>query len=260
LSGTDDAQRFFRAYDAVYSWFASGNQGFVQRLKAITGGGARVFPFRPPGADVHQADDYLGCLDDRTTSAAEPRVALGAKAVRWREGFWIDHALVDRPVLTIAPGSGAREKNWPAEFYLAVTQWWAGATGGAVILLIGPVEQERGGIELLCKSCLVARELSLSQAAALLSRSDVYLGNDSGISHLAAALGIRTVALFGPSDPGRWAPRGKNVTLLRRGIACSPCPEPAMKSCLHRACLTEFPAQEIISKLMRLPEVVTLTR
>jgi ADP-heptose:LPS heptosyltransferase len=255
-----DAEKFFRAYDAVYSWFASGNEGFVQRLKAITDGRAHLFPFRSLGAKMHQADYYIRCLGDRPADANVPRVELRPEALQWREKFWLDHALVGRPILTIAPGSGAREKNWPEEFYCAVALGWREATGGAAIVLSGPVERERGGVALLRESCLVASGLTLSQAAALLSRSDVYLGNDSGISHLAAALGTRTVSLFGPTDPARWAPRGKKVTVLRRGIECSPCPEMVMKSCPHRVCLTELRPQEIISRLARLPEVVTLTR
>lgn len=257
---SEDAQKFFRAYDAVHSWFASGNKRFVERLKAITDGRAHVFPFRLAGAEVHQADYYIGCLGDRSGEAPLPRVELRSEALHWRENFWLDRALVGRAILTIAPGSGTREKNWPEEFYRATAAWWREATGGAVIALIGPVEQERGGVERLRERCLVASGLSLSRVAALLSRSDVYLGNDSGISHLAAALGVRTVALFGPTDPGRWAPRGKKVTVLRRGIDCSPCPESVMKRCPHRACLTEFPAREIISRLARLSDVVTLTR
>ena len=253
-----NGQEFFGAYDAVYSWFASANDQFVRRLKALSGGRARFFPFRPSGAEPHQIDHYLGCLEVR--GAREPTVALRAAAVCWREKFWLDHGLGERPVLTVAPGSGAREKNWPAEFFLEVVHWWAAATGGAVVLLIGPVEQERGGIDALRENCLVASGLSLAQAAALLSRSDVCLGNDSGMAHLAAALGVRTVALFGPSDPRRWAPRGNNVTLLRRALECSPCLEPVMKSCPHRACLTELQPREVISTLAHLPEVVTLTR
>jgi len=256
---SEDAQKFFRAYDAVYSWFASGNKRFIERLKAITDGQAHVFPFRPADK-IHQIDYYIGCLGDRSGDAPLPRVELRAEALHWVENFWFDQALAGRSVLTLAPGSGAREKNWPAEFYRAVATWWREATGGAVLLLIGPAERERGGVELLRECCLAVGDLRLSQAAALLSRSDVYLGNDSGISHLAAALGVRTVALFGPTDPGRWAPRGQKVTVLRRGIDCSPCPESIMKHCPHRACLTEFPAREIISRMARLSEVVTLTR
>lgn len=256
----DNDRRFFAGYDAVYSWHGSGNHEFVRRLKSLAGCPAHVFPFRPGHVVTHQTDYYLSCLLYRFASSEAPVVLLRSDAVRWCEEFWIEHALHRQPILTIAPGSGAREKNWPEEFFLAVVQWWCKATGGRVLLLSGPIELERGGIEQLARVCTIASGLSLSRAAALLARSDLYLGNDSGISHLAAALGIRTVALFGPSDAHQWTPRGKRVTVLRRGLGCSPCAETTMKSCPHRACLTEFHPQEIIYELAQLPEVLTLTR
>jgi len=94
----------------------------------------------------------------------------------------------------------------------------------------------------------------------LMIRSSVYLGNDSGISHLAAAVGMATVALFGPSDPRQWAPRGRQVTVISRQVHCSPCSNSIMKSCPHRACLSEISPEEVIDALITLPELVSLTR
>ena len=255
----EEAQRSFREYDAVYSWFASANHEFIRRLQAVTGGRAHVFPFRPARVEGHQADYYLNCLD-HARDLAEPRVTIRPEARRWCEEFWAKHGLQRRPVLTVAPGSGAREKNWPATFFHTVSRWWRETTGGEVLLLIGPVEQARGGIEPLPSECIVASDLSLSQAAALLSRADVFLGNDSGVSHLAAATGVRTVALFGPTDARQWAPRGRKVIVLRRHLDCSPCHDATMKACPHRNCLAGLPPGEIIATLAHLPEVVTLTR
>lgn len=259
LDEDEEMQRSFRGYAAVYSWFASDHREFTLRLQALTGGVAHVFPFHPARVEGHQADYYLSCLNHADDSA-EPRVTMRPEALRWCEDFWAKYALHHRRVLTIAPGSGAREKNWPAESFQTVSQWWREKTGGVVLLLLGHVEQERGGIEPLGKHCIVTSDLSLSQAAALLGRSDVYLGNDSGMSHLAAATGVRTVALFGPSDSRRWTPRGKKAIVLRRNLDCSPCHDASMKTCLHHACLTEFLPGEIIATLAHLPEVVTLTR
>jgi ADP-heptose:LPS heptosyltransferase len=160
----------------------------------------------------------------------------------------------------IAPGSGAREKNWPEEFFLTVVTWWLQAVNGAVVLLTGPVEEEWGGTERLRHSCIVASDLTLSRAAALLARCDVYLGNDSGITHLAAIAGVRTVALFGPSNSRQWAPRGRRVTIVSRNIKCSPCQIPMMKSCPHHSCLSELHPKDVIGVMAALPEVVTLTR
>ncbi len=61
----------------------------------------------------------------------------------------------------------------------------------------------------------VLRNLDLPLVAAIISRSGLFIGNDSGITHMAAALGIPTVAVFGPTDPAVWAPRGKSVCIVR---------------------------------------------
>ena len=61
----------------------------------------------------------------------------------------------------------------------------------------------------------MARGLSIGALASLLRRCAAYLGNDSGVTHLAALAGVPTVALFGPSDPARWSPLGPRVTVLR---------------------------------------------
>lgn len=255
------AQSFFRRYDAVYSWFASANPEFVLRLDTITEGRARVFPFRPDYAVGHQADYYYNdCLHHGTAPAPLPAIELRPQALSWCDEYWEQRSLQGRAVLAIAPGSGAREKNWPSAYFLAVSRWWRAVTGGAVLLLVGPVEAERGGLEPLRVDCITASDLPLSRVAALLSRSTVYLGNDSGISHLAAACGVRTVVLFGPSDDRQWAARGKKVVIVRRNSDCSPCADPTKNIDLHHTCLSALHPAEIGSILAHLPEVVTLTR
>jgi ADP-heptose:LPS heptosyltransferase len=160
----------------------------------------------------------------------------------------------------IAPGSGAREKNWPEDCFGAVADWWRERIHGAVIVLIGVVEEERGLSLRLQNAGVIACGLDLAQAAALLAACDLFLGNDSGITHLAAASGTRTVALFGPSSPRQWAPRGARVMVLSRNENCAPCDVTTMKGCAHRRCLTGLGADRVIAALAQLPEVATLTR
>jgi ADP-heptose:LPS heptosyltransferase len=253
------AQRFFRSYDAVYSWFASGDENAVRRLMAFTQGRARIFPFRPSSGG-HQTDHYLTSLGLTGVVPVHRLIEVRPQAFAWAAGFCTQRLDQDRPLLTIAPGSGAREKNWPLAYFLAVARWWKESADGQVLRLIGPVEQERGDTATVEDTCVDASGLNLSQVAALLARSRVYLGNDSGVSHLAAALNVRTLALFGPTDARQWAPRGEKVILVRRAIDCSPCNEPLSKGCPHRACLTELRPDDVIAVLAKLPEIVTLTR
>jgi heptosyltransferase III len=82
------------------------------------------------------------------------------------------------------------------------------ADSGAIAQLLAGLEGERPP---------VASSLGVPLLAALLSLSGCYLGNDSGVTHLAAAAGAPVVALFGPTDPAVWGPRGRKVTVLRAG-------------------------------------------
>jgi len=242
----------FSEYEAVYSWMGSQQPEFVNQLQWVCQGRAKIFPFRPVGTIMHQADYYLRCVSKQKFSASAPTILPRAEAVAWRKIFSTKHALSQRRILIVAPGSGAREKNWPEEFFLAVAEWWHERMGGVAVLLLGPAEQESGGVDRLRQHCLVAGGLSLAQAVALLDASDAFLGNDSGITHLAAALGVPTVALFGPSDPRQWAPRGKTVSVVSRAIDCSPCTSVMMKSCPHRACLTDLYPENVTELIARL--------
>jgi len=256
----DEAQSLFGAYSAVYSWLGSQQADFVRRITAASFGRAQIFPFRPAGARLHQIDHYLSCLRIGGILKRQPVIQLRAEALEWRVDFWTKHKLDRHPVLVIGAGSGAREKNWPEEFFIRVVNWWRTATGGHVVLPVGPVEKERGGIDRLSRHCVTVSGLRLAQLAALIAGSDLYLGNDSGVSHLAAAVSVRTVALFGPSDIEQWSPRGTRVTIVRHPVYCSPCETPAMKNCPHRSCLIALVPDEVIQTLAQLPEVLTLTR
>jgi ADP-heptose:LPS heptosyltransferase len=251
---------FFCSYVAIHSWMGSRNSEFVRQLRSVTQGRSRIYPFHPTGMAMHQTDFFLSCLTEMLPVSCDPSIVPHPDALAWSERYWAQQSLRGRAVLVLAPGSGAREKNWPQTFYRTVADWWPGSTGGAVIVLHGPVEEARGEMNLLQDDTVIARDLTLAQVAALIYRSDVYLGNDSGITHLAAAVGIRTVALFGPSDARRWAPRGKQVTIVSRQVQCSPCAPAVMKACPHRACLTGLSPAQVIDELSRLPAPATLTR
>ena len=250
---------FFGSFTAVYSWFASQQSGFVDQLQVASGGRAKFFPFRPASAASHQADYYLGCLKLTRAKIATPLVALQPEAIVWCNDFLCRRGLVDKPLLVLAPGSGAREKNWPAGHYAQVAQWWRRQMCGEVVAIVGPVEAERRGLELLAPICCLASGLDLAQLAALLARGDVVIGNDSGVAHLAAAVDARVVAIFGPSDERQWAPRGPRVTILRHALACAPCGGAAMKLCGHHSCLTEITPEEVIHELRKPPEIANLT-
>lgn len=119
--------------------------------------------------------------------------------------------------VVIHPGSGSMAKNWPVERFAALASWLS-ARGLPVLFVVGEVERER----------FTARDLGqLSAVAALkvcddlrslhetLGEATAFVGNDSGPTHLAAMLGLPTVALFGASDPVVWSPLGPAVRIVR---------------------------------------------
>jgi len=129
------------------------------------------------------------------------------------------HRRVDfsKKLVVIAPGSGGLRKCWHLDNFLAVAKELISG-GIEVIFLLGPAELERFSKANLKKINSVAgclTDLSLAQVLGLLSCADWYLGNDSGITHLAAGLGVETIAVFGPTDPAVYGPVGPVVTVLK---------------------------------------------
>ena len=111
----------------------------------------------------------------------------------------------------IHPGSGSLEKNWPADRFAALSTRLA-TSGHRVVWIRGPAEAPPP------TSAVAFTELTglaLPALAATLARALLFIGNDSGVSHLAAAVGASTLALFGPTDPAIWSPDGPRVQTIR---------------------------------------------
>jgi hypothetical protein len=122
-------------------------------------------------------------------------------------------ALLPDGFLAIHPGSGSAVKNWPAERFAAIAA--RRSDGRPWLLIEGPADAAAAETLARAPGAVRARELAPRVLGALLSRAGAYLGNDSGISHLAAAWGAPTLSLFGPTDPAVWAPLGPRSRALR---------------------------------------------
>lgn len=119
-------------------------------------------------------------------------------------------------LVVIQPGSGGLQKCWHIDNFLALAKE-LGSKGIEVIFLLGPAELERFSDATINNINSVARylvDLSLTRVLGLLSCTDGFVGNDSGITHLAGAVGVRTLAVFGPSDPAVYRPIGPAVTVF----------------------------------------------
>jgi ADP-heptose:LPS heptosyltransferase len=123
---------------------------------------------------------------------------------------------LDDGFLAVHPGSGSAAKNWPAERFAETARRLSG--GRSLLLVLGPAEEKTAE----WPGAVVAREWPLRVLGAALSRAGLFLGNDSGVAHLAAASGAPTLTLFGPTDPALWAPVGSSVAAVRAPCGALP--------------------------------------
>jgi ADP-heptose:LPS heptosyltransferase len=142
--------------------------------------------------------------------AVPPPLEATPEEAKWAESFC---AALPQRFLSIHPGSGSARKNWPAERFseivarLSGDRPWLLVEGEADGAAVAPLRRVPGA--------LLARNLSLRLLGAVLARAGLHVGNDSGVTHLAAAYNTPTLGLFGPTDPVVWAPVGQRVKVLR---------------------------------------------
>ncbi len=125
------------------------------------------------------------------------------------------------PFWALHPGAGKRQNVWPPERFAAVASAVA-RRGIPVLVLHGPADgrevaalSARLTLSAADAPVVVAPGLSVGTTAAIIARADRFLCNDTGVMHVAGALGTPTVALFGPTDPALWKPPGEHVLALR---------------------------------------------
>jgi heptosyltransferase-2 len=124
------------------------------------------------------------------------------------------------PVNQVAlhPGSGSEKKNWPEEKWLEFANHLLDRTKANVLLVGGEAEGERLrrlAAALPTERCEVAQSLPLAELAQWLQSCVAFVGHDSGISHLAAALGLRCLVLWADTSEEVWRPQGERVSVLK---------------------------------------------
>jgi ADP-heptose:LPS heptosyltransferase len=221
---------------------------------ALTGCGAASVivqsPFTSTLKSVHQSERFVEILGGEPGSASTPLLSLPhATRAEGAAHLAVRGVPRERPLALVHPGSGSRHKCVKPAVLVPVLEGLE-ALGLEPLLLEGPADQEI--VERLLRSCsrrpVVLRDLSVRVLAGVLSHVDLFVGHDSGVTHLAALLGTPTVALFGPTDPARWAPRGPAVGVIRE-TSCSCASWEAVRSCVEKPCLEVSP-QTILAECL----------
>jgi heptosyltransferase III len=183
-----------RTFDSIVSWYGSARPEFRQAVLDL----GLPFNFLPAlpetGLPLHASDFYM-----QQAAALAGRTAEAIPRLECPRG--------DEDFIAIHPFSGSPRKNWPLERYRQLAELLHPHLPVRWILEPGAPRID------MCDTEPPTEDLY--RLACRLAGARLYIGNDSGITHLAAAAGTRVLALFGPTDPARWAPRGERVEVLR---------------------------------------------
>jgi hypothetical protein len=205
------------SFDALVCWLGAGDPTFRTNL-ARAGRPLALGRAAPlPGSGRHASRHLLETLAPLgPVPSALPLVRLGVTSSgRAMAGAWLAARGIGlEEAIVLQPGAGSAVKTWPG--FSDLTRRLRDADL-RVVVLAGPADDET--VETLLGTGAVveervARDWPLSEVAALLSLARCAVGNDSGPTHLAAAVGCSTVAVFGPTDPAVWAPLGAHVRVV----------------------------------------------
>lgn len=149
----------------------------------------------------------------------------------------------------IQPGAGWETKRWPPEYYAQAGDFLSRERGYRVLVLWGPGEEglARQVLEAMREKGRLAPPTSLLELIELIRLSALFVGGDTGPMHIAAALRIPTVAIFGASDPVRNGPYGEgHLTLYHEDLAC----RPSWKTtCEHLTCLRDLKPEGVVERI-----------
>lgn len=177
----DDVLERLSAFDRIHSWYGCARPDFREAVKHLP---FEFFPALPREGGTQATAFYCAQVCAPVT---RPHIAV--PDVRREE--WV----------AIHPFASSPAKRWPLANFQALA-----SRVGQVRWLAGPEEDLENAV----------RIPDLFDLACWLKRARMYIGNDSGITHLAAAIGVPTIAIFGPSDPSIWAPIGDQVRIVRK--------------------------------------------
>lgn len=184
----------------------------------------------------HQVEYYLAILRAMSweAPAAEPRLFVGPKEAAAVESLLARHGIAESdPIVGLGPGAVfGPAKRWPVDRFAAIADWvieqW-----GAKIVLVGSAQDRTTGLDLTRAMKHEAADLcgktALGEALALIRRCRFFVSNDSGLMHVAAALGVPTAAVFGSTDPAATGPRGKWTRIVKQDLPCAPCLKPSCR-------------------------------
>ncbi|MFA7424394.1 MAG: lipopolysaccharide heptosyltransferase II [Desulfosarcinaceae bacterium] len=201
---------------------------------------------RPPGIKQrHQTDYYLQILRGAGLVTGDSRLELvlaetdRQHAARRLADEGIDPTL---PLVGLNPSATfGPAKQWPEDRYAALGDWIADRYGAQILIFGGPGDESLGqriADAMRCRPLNLAGRTELAEAMALIGSLDLFITNDSGLMHVAAALDVPLIAIFGSTNPVTTGPWGSRSRVVRTDVPCSPCLKPTCRyghlDCMRR--------------------------
>jgi heptosyltransferase II len=210
--------------------------------------------------DVRFGERKLPRMVDRCAALALPKgtalpsslplpelVVPRSEVLAWRKHMGL---MADGPVVAFAPGAVGPSKRWPAAYYASVATRLAWE--GISVWVVGGPNERPLAAEIAAAGGRV-RDLTgddLRNAIVALAAADAAVSNDSGLLHVAAALGTPSIGIFGPTSPWHWAPLNPLAAVIETDTAldCRPCHKPTCRLQHHR-CMRDIEAARVTSAL-----------
>lgn len=210
----------------------------------------------------HAVTRYLEVLNSRGVDIAgsQPCIQItDAEKASVKKFLRIDEFATERLLIGIHPGGNWKYKLWQAEKFAQLADSLHTAYNAAILLFAGPSERNLQAqiAEMMETPPLIIEIDDLRELAALISSCNLYIGNDTGPMHIAAAVGTPVVALFGSTDRIRSGPYGEHHTVVQSGIdlGCNPChPGRSPGSCGVGTCavIDAISVEQVIEKVVYL--------
>jgi ADP-heptose:LPS heptosyltransferase len=201
----------------------------------------RISP-RPPAPDSIHVAEYV--TQHLITGGLIKTTDLNNVVSDWQKKQTRKDHPIDTAKIIIHPGSGSIRKRWPLDRFLKLAHALQ-KKGWQPQFVCGPAEPDLIA-EIRNQKRPVHTFSELTDLVDWFETAGRYIGNDSGISHLAAFLGLPSVVIFGPADPKRWMPVGPRVQIVRPVLDCRPCFELEPENCTQPACLTDATLETVL--------------
>ncbi len=206
-----------------------------------------------PQGNLHLMDHHLrGLLLCGVKVKTHPDLFLSSEE-RKRVRHWLREEGIEGGFVVLHPGAGSSQKVWPPERMAEVAQRLR-QQGLLIVLVEGPADDGpvKAFLDASSPPDLLLKTPPLRKLAAVLSEAALFIGNDAGVAHLAAAAGAPTLVLFGPTDPSLWAPRGRKVRWIQSRTPCAPCSAHRRRECPRNRCMEDIPVEAVYTESLSL--------